>query len=231
MRRGRDWSSQRRRSASMAHSMSWGPRNGPRCSTAMRASDSTSSSLKHGSDASSCGSGSSRTPPVRGGHDHRSLEGGCPEPDSKLGVALHADGLGRRPAVHQTRSEALDHVDQNDPGIGTRGVGGVHDPAGDRVGHDQESDRHGARCEFVQLSIVDGLGGEEAFDHLPIGIDQPVPLHVEHGKELAGKGVGAVLSDGAGADGHAGRRAEGLREPIVGVQDRLLDRLRDRKRR
>ena len=95
----------------------------------------------------------------------------------------------------------------------------------------RKSDRHGARCEFVQLSIVDGLGGEEAFDHLLIGIDQPVPLYVEHGKILAGEGVGAVLSDGAGADCHAGRRTEGLREPIVGVQDRILDCLGDRKRR
>ena len=193
----------------MAHSMSWGP---PKCSwtaTAMRASDSTSSSLKQGADASSWGSGSSRTPPFRGGDHHGGLKGGGPQADVKLGVSLDGYGLGRGPAVHEAGAKALDHMDQNHPGIRVGRVGCVHDPAGDRVRHDQEADRHGARSEFVELPIVDRLGGKKAFHHLPVGGDQALPLHVENGKKLTGEGIGRVLADGAGAHGHGRRRAKG----------------------
>jgi len=107
MRRGRDCRIQRRRSPSIAHSISWGPLKWASIATAMRARESTSSSLMHGSDVSSQGSGSSRTPPVGVATTIEVWREAFRKPDSKLGVELDTDRLRRRPAIHQTRPRPL----------------------------------------------------------------------------------------------------------------------------
>jgi len=55
----------------------------------------------------------------------------------KLRVSLDGDGLGGGPAVNETRAKALDDMTRT---TGRRGGKGrrVHDPAGDRLGHDRK---------------------------------------------------------------------------------------------
>jgi len=72
-------------------------------------------------------------------------------------------------------------VDQNYPGLGREGLQCTR-PAGRPRRHDQEADRHGARGEFVQLPIVDRLGGKKAFYDLAVSFNQVILPYIEQGR-------------------------------------------------
>jgi len=119
--------------------------------------------------------------------------------------------LGPRPLTTWTRTTRAS---------GREGFCSVHDPLANRVGHDQEADRHGARAS---LSVADSGPPRRKKGFLrPCGkLQSGYPsLTLSRVRNCPGEGISRVFPYGAGAHRHGRRRAKGLVRRIVGVEDR-----------
>ncbi len=146
-------------------------------------------------------------------------------------VAGDANRLGHGRSVGESGTETSDGLDENVVISGLR-VPRVGDAAHGRLHQSHDADRHrrGRFGDSVQLPVMRRLRGIEARDDVAVGVEEALAADVQDGQKLAGERVGPVLAEGARTDGDGNRSPGPGGEAVVGGEDRLRHRGRERGR-